>query len=115
MNSVRGTGYGLRGGCADRSLSTLLGPPERSEGGRFLPAEERGGEVGGNRSNQKNSSRGLAIAPYLRPYSGRRYLPPAYPAGGPRQRVPSSRPLARGLKSTSSSSRGTKYEVRGTC
>ena len=31
---------------------TRLGPPERSEGGRFLPAEEGGGEVGGIRSNQ---------------------------------------------------------------
>ena len=29
-----------------------LGPPERSEGGRFLPADEGGGEVGGNRSYQ---------------------------------------------------------------
>ena len=59
-----------------------LGPPERSEGGRFLPAEERGREVGGNRSHQDKLFQGVCHFP----------LPPAL--FGPQE--PSPRPFGPG-------------------
>ena len=69
-------------GPPERSEESSLGPPERSEGGRSLPAEERGREVGGSRSHQDQLFQGRTISPYLRPYSGRRYLPPALSGWG---------------------------------
>jgi len=69
-------------------LSTLLGPPERSEGGRFLPTEERGREVGGNRSRQDQLVVFGTIGPLPVAYSATGPFPPPFRAGGPSRCLP---------------------------